>query len=345
MVQRVVIWELHFLFLNLSYKYKQTPFSSAEVPITNNLTTSTSTTLVIFIMPTQEELMQMYSQVTILQKIVTLQHIHSLYLAAQQSQPPHRDISFNILQLQKMINNNPLINPDFDLLDINGSLNALNLKRQNGGAIKNILNAIQIVQVITETLSIEGPNGVHETPIQQVPKTTVFKLSNLINANLVKDRLIKILNKYKNTTLEEITALETNYKAKKNEIELVENGKVEDKVLYQEFVDKLNKEQRIKQLRQKQLQQQLQKRAQAQQQAATQNQMRASSTASKQQMPVKVASRFPTTALRSNTNTSNRSTSPAATTSNNSKPKPKPTPIPIPTTNPKLAPADEANPK
>ncbi|GME78002.1 unnamed protein product [Ambrosiozyma monospora] len=149
-------------------------------------------------------------------------------------------------------------------------------------------------------------------------ETTVFKLSNLINANLVKDRLIKILNKYKNTTLEEITSLESKYKAKKNEIELVENGKVEDKVLYQEFVDKLNKEQRIKQLRQKQLQQQQQRRAQAQQQAVTQNQMRASSTASKQQMPVKVASRFPTTALRPNTNsltnTLNNSASSATST-------------------------------
>ncbi|ODV82566.1 hypothetical protein CANARDRAFT_30724 [[Candida] arabinofermentans NRRL YB-2248] len=188
-------------------------------------------------MPTQEELVNMYSQVTMLQKIVTLQHIHSLYLAAQQSQPPRRDISFNILQLQAMINNNPLINPAFDLLDVNQSLNLIKIRKQKGIAVQNILTPIQIVQVIAETLALDSTDGKNEHVISQIPKSTVFKLSNKIDIALVKDRLIKILNSYKNTTLREITALEAKYKTKKNEIVMIENGNVEDNILYNEFID------------------------------------------------------------------------------------------------------------
>ncbi|GMF99127.1 unnamed protein product [[Candida] boidinii] len=190
-------------------------------------------------MPTQQELMQMYSQVSIIQKIVTLQHIHSLYLAAQQANPPRKEISFNILQLQNMINNNPLINPDFDLLDINSSLTSIKAKKLKGEKIiaKNALTPIQIVQVIAETLSIDT----NEQIISQVPKTTIFKISNKVTHNLVKERLIRILNNYKNTTLQEISALEGRYKQKKREIEMIENGKVDDKILYQEFVRTLQK--------------------------------------------------------------------------------------------------------
>ncbi|KAG7691815.1 hypothetical protein KL933_005314 [Ogataea haglerorum] len=172
------------------------------------------------------------AHVTALQKIVTLQHIHSLYLAAQQSQPPRKDISFNILQLQAMINNNPLINPDFDILNIKGSLDAMKQKRQNGEAFQDILTPGQIVQVISESLSVDS---VSEQVISQIPKSTIFRLSNKIDISLVKDRLIKILNSYKNSTLEEITSLELKYKNKKKEIEQIETGRIEDLKLIGEF--------------------------------------------------------------------------------------------------------------
>ncbi|VEU21534.1 DEKNAAC102402 [Brettanomyces naardenensis] len=187
-------------------------------------------------MPTQEELVQMYSRVTVLQKIVTLQQIHSLYLAAQQAQPPRKDVSFNILQLQKMINNNPLINPDFDFLDIQESLSNIRQSKLRGEAVKNILTPIQIVQVIAETLAIQNSDGKNEQVIAQIPKTTVFMLSNKIGINFVKERLVKILNNYKNSTLKDITALEMNYKKKRNEIQLIENGKIPDVLLRKEFV-------------------------------------------------------------------------------------------------------------
>ncbi|KAG7872688.1 hypothetical protein KL938_005266 [Ogataea parapolymorpha] len=180
------------------------------------------------------------AHVTALQKIVTLQHIHSLYLAAQQSQPPRKDISFNILQLQAMINNNPLINPDFDILNIKGSLDAIKQKRQNGETFQDILTPGQIVQVISESLSVDS---ISEQVITQVPKSTIFRLSNKIDISLVKDRLIRILNSYKNTTLGEITSLELKYKNKKKEIEQIESGSVEDSKLIAEFSQKSEIEQ------------------------------------------------------------------------------------------------------
>ncbi|KAG7821325.1 hypothetical protein KL928_001409 [Ogataea angusta] len=178
--------------------------------------------------------------VTALQKIVTLQHIHSLYLAAQQSQPPRKDISFNILQLQAMINNNPLINPYFDILNIKESLDAIKQKRQNREVFQDILTPGQIVQVISESLSLDNAS---EHVISQIPKSTIFRLSNKIDIALVKDRLIKILNSYKNTTLGEITSLELKYKNQKKEIEQIENGSIEDSKLIDEFSQKSGMEQ------------------------------------------------------------------------------------------------------
>lgn len=190
-------------------------------------------------MPTQKQLVQMYSKVTILQKIVTLQHIYSLYLAAQQSKPPRKSVSFNILQLQKMINNSPLINPNFDFLNMKESLNNMRQKKQKGKATDSVLSAIQIVQVIAETLSIQSKDGKNVPIISQVPKTTVFMLSPKITIGFVRDRLIKILNNYKSSTLKDITALEMNYKRKRKEISLMEKGEVSDKDLREEFMRNL----------------------------------------------------------------------------------------------------------
>lgn len=187
-------------------------------------------------MPTQQELMQMYSRVTILQKIVTLQHIHSLYIAAQQAKPPRKTVSFNILQLQKMINNNPLINSSFDFLNIRDSLSRIRQRNPHTRQPKCALSAIQIVQVIAETLAVMDANGKNEQIISQVPKTTVFTLSSKITVGFVKERLMKILNSYKNSTLKDITALEMNYKKKQKEITLIEKGDIPDKVLCQEFI-------------------------------------------------------------------------------------------------------------
>lgn len=186
-------------------------------------------------MPTQKQLVQMYSRVTILQKIVTLQHIYSLYLAAQQSKPPRKSVSFNILQLQKMINNSPLINPNFDFLNMKESLNHMRQKKQKGKTTESVLSAIQIVQVIAETLAIQGRDGKNISIISQVPKTTVFMLTPKITITFVRDRLIKILNNYKSNTLKDITALEMNYKRKIKEISLMEKGEISDKDLREEF--------------------------------------------------------------------------------------------------------------
>lgn len=190
-------------------------------------------------MPTQKQLVQMYSKVTILQKIVTLQHIYSLYLAAQQSKPPRKSVSFNIMQLQKMINNSPLINPNFDFLNMKESLNNMRQKKQKGKATDSVLSAIQIVQVIAETLAIQSKDGKNVPIISQVPKTTVFMLSPKITIGFVRNRLIKILNNYKSSTLKDITALEMNYKRKKKEISLMEKGEVSDKDLREEFMRNL----------------------------------------------------------------------------------------------------------
>lgn len=190
-------------------------------------------------MPTQKQLVQMYSKVTILQKIVTLQHIYSLYLAAQQSKPPRKSVSFNIMQLQKMINNSPLINPNFDFLNMKESLNSMRQKKQKGKATDSVLSAIQIVQVIAETLAIQSKDGKNVPIISQVPKTTVFMLSPKITIGFVRNRLIKILNNYKSSTLKDITALEMNYKRKKKEISLMEKGEVSDKDLREEFMRNL----------------------------------------------------------------------------------------------------------
>ncbi|QPG73477.1 hypothetical protein FOA43_000788 [Brettanomyces nanus] len=181
----------------------------------------------------------MYNEVTILQKIVTLQHIYSLYQAAQQAQPPRSGITFNILQLQKVINDSPLINSKFDFLDIDGSLTKIigNKKgKKNGGTSESpTLSPIQIVQVIAETLGIEGVDGKNEQVIAQIPKTTVFTLSNKVNINFVKERLVKILNNYKSNSLKDITALEMNYKKKQSEIKQIEEGKMTDEILRREF--------------------------------------------------------------------------------------------------------------
>ncbi|CDK24882.1 unnamed protein product [Kuraishia capsulata CBS 1993] len=175
-----------------------------------------------------------YAKVTMLQKIVTLQHIHSLFLASNSgavgTKPDY--VSFNILHLQALINNNPLINPEFDLLNISTSHSITKSKKPAGA--KPTLSPVQIVQVIADCLSLD-PIMPEDPVISQVPKTTIFKLSTRIQIAMVKDRLIKILNSYKNSALHEISSLEKVFKKRKDEMEMIEQGKVNDDLLIKEF--------------------------------------------------------------------------------------------------------------
>lgn len=185
-------------------------------------------------MPTAQEMQELYDRITPLQKIVTLQHIYSLYMAAAQ-QTEKKDVSFNIIQLQRMINSNPLVNPDFDFLDVAGYLNT------NHNNNKGPVSPVQLIQILTESLTLRDERGRNEQVIQQVPNTMLFKLSKFIDLNFVKDRLIKLLNSYKNTALKEVDELETKWKAKKLEITNIENGKMDDSVLYEEFLKDLKR--------------------------------------------------------------------------------------------------------
>lgn len=185
-------------------------------------------------MPTAQEMQELYDKITPLQKIVTLQHIYSLYMAAAQ-QTEKKDVSFNIIQLQRMINSNPLVNPDFDFLDVAGYLNT------NHNNNKGPVSPVQLIQILTESLTLRDERGRNEQVIQQVPNTMLFKLSKFIDLNFVKDRLIKLLNAYKNTALKEVDELETKWKAKKLEITNIENGKMNDSVLYEEFLKDLKR--------------------------------------------------------------------------------------------------------
>lgn len=191
-------------------------------------------------MPTPQEMQELYDKITPLQKIVTLQHIYSLYMAAAQ-QSEKKEVSFNIIQLQRMINSNPLVNPDFDFLNISGFLNSGKENTGKGSNSSHISNKgpvspVQLIQILTESLTLRDERGRNEQVIQQVPNTMLFRLSKFIDLNFVKDRLIKLLNAYKNTTLKEIEELENKWKTKKNEIQKIEEGKMDDGVLYEEFL-------------------------------------------------------------------------------------------------------------
>jgi hypothetical protein len=204
-------------------------------------------------MPTPQEMQELYDRITPLQKIVTLQHIYSLYMAAAQSPSPKKDVSFNIIQLQRMINSNPLVNPDFDFLNVKNTSNAT----AHTGAVagKGPVSPVQLIQILTESLTLGdtsnggGGNGngsgnstgKNEQVIQQVPNTMLFKLSRFIDLNFVKDRLIKLLNAYKNTTCKEIEDLQTRWKTKQDEIAKIEQGKMDDSVLYEEFLRDLKR--------------------------------------------------------------------------------------------------------
>lgn len=216
-------------------------------------------------MPTPQEMQELYDKITPLQKIVTLQHIYSLYMAAAQ-QSEKKEVSFNIIQLQRMINSNPLVNPDFDFLDISGFLNSSKDKTGRngshnsgsgaagtggsgssgggGGSVnsnKGPVSPVQLIQILTESLTLRDERGRNEQVIQQVPNTMLFRLSKFIDLNFVKDRLIKLLNAYKNTTLKEIEELENKWKTKKSEIQKIEEGKMDDGVLYEEFLKDLKR--------------------------------------------------------------------------------------------------------
>jgi hypothetical protein len=204
-------------------------------------------------MPTPQEMQELYDRITPLQKIVTLQHIYSLYMAAAQSPSPKKDVSFNIIQLQRMINSNPLVNPDFDFLNVKNTSNAT----AHTGAVagKGPVSPVQLIQILTESLTLGdtsnggGGNGngsgnstgKNEQVIQQVPNTMLFKLSRFIDLNFVKDRLIKLLNAYKNTTCKEIEDLQTRWKTRQDEIAKIEQGKMDDSVLYEEFLRDLKR--------------------------------------------------------------------------------------------------------
>lgn len=208
-------------------------------------------------MPTPQEMQELYDKITPLQKIVTLQHIYSLYMAAAQ-QTDKKEVSFNIIQLQRMINSNPLVNLDFDFLNISGYLNSLKdkSKEKAGGIVpggggsggsggnssnKGPVSPVQLIQILTESLTLRDERGRNEQVIQQVPNTMLFKLSRFIDLNFVKDRLIKLLNAYKNTTLKKIEELEEKWKTKKREIQMIEEGKMDDSVLYEEFLKDLKR--------------------------------------------------------------------------------------------------------
>lgn len=201
-------------------------------------------------MPTPQEMQELYDKITPLQKIVTLQHIYSLYMAAAQ-QSEKKEVSFNIIQLQRMINSNPLVNPDFNFLDITGFLNINKEKGKDKGKDKSSNNSnnsskgpvspVQLIQILTESLTLRDERGRNEQVIQQIPNTMLFKLSKFIDLNFVKDRLIKLLNAYKNSTLKEIEELENKWKTKKSVISKIEEGKMDDSVLYEEFLKDLKR--------------------------------------------------------------------------------------------------------
>lgn len=161
----------------------------------------------------------------ILFKIVTLQHIYSLYLATLSntgSPNSRKDITFNITTFQSLINNNPLINEKFDLLDIKGSIAEFHRNNER----EMILKEEDIVNIIIETLSLDHDT---EVPIiTRIPDTTVYRMSNLITIPMVKDRLIKILNSYKNVTLEEIAEIESAFKKTRAELNETSSVKKEE---------------------------------------------------------------------------------------------------------------------
>ncbi|KAG0683739.1 hypothetical protein C6P40_004890, partial [Pichia californica] len=213
----------------------------------NTTTTSTKSSSKQTKMPTPQEMQELYDKITPLQKIVTLQHIYSLYMAAAQ-QSEKKEVSFNIIQLQRMINSNPLVNPEFDFLDISGFLNNSKEKMGKGsnngngsGLNKGPVSPVQLIQILTESLTLRDERGRNEQVIQQVPNTMLFRLSKFIDLNFVKDRLIKLLNAYKNTTLKEIEELENKWKTKKSEIQKIEEGKMDDGILYEEFLKDLKR--------------------------------------------------------------------------------------------------------
>ncbi|TID22597.1 hypothetical protein CANINC_003257 [Pichia inconspicua] len=205
-------------------------------------------------MPTLQEMQELYEKITPLQKIVTLQHIYSLYMAASQN-AEKKDVSFNIIQLQRMINSNPLVNPDFDFLNISKFLSnykdntkdkkddkKTTEKGQNNTSLsKGPVSPVQLIQILTESLTLRDERGQNEQVIQQVPNSMLFKLSQFIDLNFVKDRLIKLLNSYKNDTLKEIEELEHKWRVKKAEILNIEEGKMDDGFLYEEFLKDLKK--------------------------------------------------------------------------------------------------------
>lgn len=207
-------------------------------------------------MPTLQEMQELYEKITPLQKIVTLQHIYSLYMAASQN-AEKKEVSFNIIQLQRMINSNPLVNPDFDFLNITEFLsgtkdtgnssssssnnNNSNSNSHNSNSSKGPVSPVQLIQILTESLTLRDERGQNEQVIQQVPNSMLFKLSKYIDLNFVKDRLIKLLNSYKNDTLTEIEELEKEWKAKSTEIADIEGGEMNDGVLYEEFLKELKR--------------------------------------------------------------------------------------------------------
>ncbi|KAI0463899.1 hypothetical protein LJB42_002907 [Komagataella kurtzmanii] len=133
----------------------------------------------------------------VLYKVITLQNLHSLYIQSYQRQ--EKEITLDMDKLRSSINASPLIDPAYDLCQIDTQ------KVQKDNQTSQVISGEQIVEIINEFFSENGGQAL--IPIS----TNVFKISETISINTIKDRLIKVLNHYKNTTLREVAALEAQY--------------------------------------------------------------------------------------------------------------------------------------
>ncbi|AOA64081.1 hypothetical protein PP7435_CHR3-0831 [Komagataella phaffii CBS 7435] len=133
----------------------------------------------------------------VLYKVITLQNLHSLYIQSYQRQ--EKEITLDMDKLRSNINASPLIDPAYDLCQIDTQ------KVHKDNQTSQVISGEQIVEIINEFFSENGGQAL--IPIS----TNVFKISETISINTIKDRLIKVLNHYKNTTLREVAALEAQY--------------------------------------------------------------------------------------------------------------------------------------
>ncbi|ANZ73542.1 BA75_00407T0 [Komagataella pastoris] len=133
----------------------------------------------------------------VLYKVITLQNLHSLYIQSYQRQ--EKEITLDMDKLRSSINASPLIDPAYDLCQIGPQ------KVQKDNQTSQMISDEQIIEIINEFF-VDNAGQV------LIPMSTnVFKISETISINTMKDRLIKVLNHYKNTTLREVAALEAQY--------------------------------------------------------------------------------------------------------------------------------------